>query len=310
MSTTSFLNSVAVTKPPAPASISASVHAASGCPACHAELAKRLYEVKTSSTFQVMKCVGCGLVYAAPRPTPEELQTFYSSTYFTRDHQTNLGYANYREVAELNARRTWKQFHKYVPLERVVRRKLLDAGCATGGFLAEAKAAGWDCLGVELSDHAVEIARHEFGLDVVHGDLNANELAPGSFGLITMWHVLEHLIDPAAALVRARELLLPGGMLFIELPNWNSLGRVAKGPAWKQLKPPEHINFFTPRSLASTATRAGFRVLRCNSHYPSMIDKAAVRRWSQPLHCGVALVAIMASAMGRGGYVRLLAERE
>jgi 2-polyprenyl-3-methyl-5-hydroxy-6-metoxy-1,4-benzoquinol methylase len=187
---------------------------------------------------------------------------------------------------------------------------LLDAGCATGGFLAEAKAAGWDCLGVELSDHAVEIARNEFSLDVVHGDLDSDLLAPGSFGLITMWHVLEHLIDPAAALVRARELLLPGGMLFIELPNWNSLGRMAKGPAWKQLKPPEHINFFTPRSLAATATRAGFHVLRCDSHYPSMIDKAAVRRWSQPLHCGAATVAIAASAVGRGGYARLLAQRD
>jgi 2-polyprenyl-3-methyl-5-hydroxy-6-metoxy-1,4-benzoquinol methylase len=308
MSTTTILNSLSTMKPLAPAMVPD--HAPGGCPACRAEGGKTLYDVTTSSTFHVVKCRACGMVYAAPRPTPKELDTFYTSTYFTRDHQTNLGYANYREVAEVNARRTWKQFHRYVPLEKVVRRKLLDAGCATGGFLAEAKAAGWDCLGVELSDHAVDIARNEFGLDVVQGNLDSESLTRGAFGLVTMWHVLEHLIDPAAALARARELLLPGGWLFIELPNWNSLGRVAKGPKWKQLKPPEHINFFTPHTLAATATRAGFRVLRCDSHYPSMMDKAAVRRWSQPFHCGAAAIALAASAMGRGGYVRLLAERE
>jgi 2-polyprenyl-3-methyl-5-hydroxy-6-metoxy-1,4-benzoquinol methylase len=279
-----------------------------GCPACGKDQATRLYDIRTSSLFHVMKC-RCGMVLAAPRPTPAELDKFYSSTYFTRDHQTNLGYANYREVAEVNARRTWRQFQAFVPLDKAVKKTLLDVGCATGGFLAEAKSAGWEGTGVELSDHAVDIARTEFGLNVIRGALDSPDLTPGSFGLITMWHVLEHLIDPAAALVRARDLLLPGGMLFVELPNWGSVGRVAKGPAWKQLKPPEHINFFTPKTLAATTERAGLRVMRCDSHYPSMIDKAAVKRASRPLHLAAAAVAVAVSKIGRGGYARILAQR-
>jgi len=203
----------------------------------------------------------------------------------------------------------WHNLKSYIQKHPRNAMRLLDVGCATGGFLSEAQSEGWKCLGVELSEYAVDIARGEFGIHVLRGDIFHHDLKCDEFSLITMWHVLEHVIDPVATLKQAYRLLEPGGMLFVELPNWNSLGRRIKGRAWGQLKPPEHINFFTPQTLHSLARQTGFRVIKCTSEYPSLINEAAVRRWSRPFHQGKAGIAALASKLGCGGYARLLAER-
>jgi 2-polyprenyl-3-methyl-5-hydroxy-6-metoxy-1,4-benzoquinol methylase len=220
-----------------------------------------------------------------------------------------LGYADYRGLAEINARYMWTFFAKHYLQKPDQGGRLLDVGCATGAFLAEAQRSGWTCTGLELSSDAVKVARGEFGVNALQGDLSTGALTPDSFDFVTMWHVLEHLIDPADAIRRVTQLLVSGGKLYIELPNWNSLGRVAKGAAWSQLRPPEHINFFTPRSLIALVSGAGLRVARCSTAYPSLRDKARVRRVSKPLHVFVAGIAMLAESLGRGGYIRLLAEK-
>lgn len=279
------------------------------CPVCASTSARHVFDVITTAPFSAHKCGACELVFTWPRPTPEELESFYSSAYFSGNRSGGLGYDDYRSLGELNARRSWTELQRFAALDEVRPRRLLDVGCATGGFLAEAAREGWDCVGLEMSSAAAASARTDFGLEVHEGDLHGAGLPTGAFGLVTMWHVLEHMTEPAAGLARARDLLAPGGLLFIELPNWNSLGRTVKRADWSQMKPPEHINFFTRASLGAAVRRAGFRPVRTATRYPSMADKARVRRPSQPLHALAAVVAEAASALGRGGYLRLLARR-
>lgn len=279
------------------------------CPLCQGASLQRIYDVKTWSDYGIEKCRACGFAFASPRPSAEELERFYTSTYFERSQPTVLGYANYRSVAEVNARRMWAEMKNLLLQHKVSPRRLLDVGCATGGFLAEAQTDKWECVGVELSDFAIDVARNEFGLNVLKGDVFHSDLTPGSFGLSTMWHVLEHVIDPISTLDRTRDLLAPGGLLFIELPNWGSIGRKVRGAKWSQLKPPEHINFFTPKSLASAVHKIGFKVLDARSAYPSLMNEAAVQRPSRPLHQFKAGLAAIASYFNSGGYVRVLAQK-
>lgn len=281
------------------------VTAVAQCPVCGSRATRRHFDVVTTTAYTARRCRDCGLVFTWPRPTPEELAAFYSGAYFTgRDGR--VGYEDYAHLGELNARRSWSDLKRYGPLDGLEPRHVLDVGCATGGFLAEAKRDGWRCTGVEMAADAVESAQGQ-GLDVRQGDIFEPSLEPGGYGLITMWHVLEHLIEPAAALARARELVAPAGRLFIELPNWDSMGRVAKRAQWSQMKPPEHINFFTRRSLGGALRRAGFTPLQSDTHYPSLWDRARLPGRSRPLHLGVALVGSVVSAAGRGGYLRVLA---
>ncbi len=279
------------------------------CPLCSGSRLRRVFEVQTWAAYGIEKCRDCGFVFASPRPSAEELDRFYTSTYFERDRATNLGYANYRSVAEENARRMWHEFKDILGDHTVAPKRVLDVGCATGGFLAEAKADQWEGVGVEFSEFAIDVARREFGLHVLQGDVFHPDLAEKSFGLVTMWHVLEHVIDPLATLAQAAKLLVPGGLLFVELPNWSSVGRRARGVRWSQLKPPEHINFFTPTTLALAAEKAGLKVETSTSAYPSLANEAAVQRPSRPLHQAKAVIAAVASKLDCGGYVRLLARK-
>lgn len=277
------------------------------CPVCGCGSTREKLRVETTAVYTAHRCRSCRLVFTWPRPTADELTSFYSASYFMgRDH-ARLGYGDYAHLGELNAERSWTELKRYAPLDQVDPRHVLDVGCATGGFLTGAKRDGWHCAGVEMSTDAAATARSR-GLDVIDGDIFAVD-RPGDFGLLTMWHVLEHLPEPAAALAMARDLLASSGLLFIELPNWNSVGRVVRRARWSQMKPPEHINYFTRRSLVGAVQRAGFVPLKSDTHYPSLWDGARLRRRSQLLHLGVALMGSAASMAGRGGYLRVLARR-
>jgi 2-polyprenyl-3-methyl-5-hydroxy-6-metoxy-1,4-benzoquinol methylase len=277
------------------------------CPACQgSEVVSRL-RVRTVSDFVIYQCRACGLAFAWPRPTSEELARFYSSTYFAKSQEHILGYSDYRFLPEINAKRMWEEFRALPDIGSLSGRRILDVGCATGGFLSGAKRDGWDCTGVEISAGAADVARREYGLRVLVGDIHSPELSPADFDVVTMWHVLEHMLDPAAALIRARSLLQPNGLLFVELPNWNSVGRTVRGVNWSALTPPEHINFFTPRSLRLLVNRSGFRTLQATSVYPSFRDQARLDRPGRLRRQLKYAIALVASAIDRGGYVRLRA---
>jgi SAM-dependent methyltransferase len=265
------------------------------------------FTVQTVTAFILYECAACGFVFAWPRPEPEYLSWFYSSAYFAKPQAQDIGYVDYRSLPELNAKTAWDEFKSLADVWNVPGHRILDVGCATGGFLSRAKQEGWDCIGVEISEDAARVARREYGLHVLTGDIDTPELAQNDVDVITMWHVLEHMLDPAAALIRARDLLRYDGLLFIELPNWNSFGRTVRGVHWSALTPPEHINFFTPRSLRYLVDQSGFRTVTAVSTYPSLQNEAHLDgpgKLSRQIRYAIARVAC---AVGRGGYVRLTA---
>ncbi len=87
-------------------------------------------------------------------------------------------------------------FHEYVPLQNIYPRRIIDVGCATGAFLAGAQKQGWDCIGIDMADTALETARSDYGIRTQRGCIEDIDIPDNSTGLITMWHVLEHLVAP------------------------------------------------------------------------------------------------------------------
>ncbi|MEA2828919.1 MAG: hypothetical protein QOG43_3358 [Actinomycetota bacterium] len=136
--------------------------------------------------------------------------------------------------------------------------RLLDVGCGAGRYLLVMKALGWDVVGVEPDAGSRAVAESQ-GLRVVP-TLADGDLAPGSFDVITLNHVIEHLADPVAELRSLRPLLAPDGLLGVATPNWASLGRRFFGPSWYALEAPRHLVLFDPATLRATVEAAGFRV--------------------------------------------------
>lgn len=137
--------------------------------------------------------------------------------------------------------------------------RLLDVGAASGAFVLEAAAEGFEASGLEPSPGFATYAR-AVGADVVNGRLEDVGINEGPFAAITLWHVLEHLSDPPRALGRVRELLTPEGVVVIEVPNAASVVAGLMGTGWPAVEPHVHVSQFAPATLRMALESARLRV--------------------------------------------------
>lgn len=124
---------------------------------------------------------------------------------------------------------------------------ILDVGCGKGDFVYAGVKAGWNVNGIELSQVAVDVAK-KFLLPVTKIDFFSSEIHPASYDVVTMFEVLEHLPDPVKFLVRAAEIVKPGGLIYLTTPNYNSFDRRIQGISWPEIHR-EHLTYFNTKIL-------------------------------------------------------------
>ena len=244
--------------------------------------------------FRIVRCGRCELVFVdtwyeiAP---PEDL---YGPAYFRSDGASPLGYQDYLAHERLHLRNARPILRM---LEHVTGgRRLVDVGCAHGFFLAAARERGWVGCGADISADAVRYAQEKLGLDVVHGDLSRANFAAGTFDVAAMIGTIEHMPDPLTTLRSAARLLKPDGHLLITTLDIEGVFR-----QW-EWKPPEHIFYFSFRSLSRVLEAAGFQVLsrRCYWAWYGAGDLVArlLRHWGLP---GTGLVIEASERAGLAG---------
>lgn len=137
--------------------------------------------------------------------------------------------------------------------------RLLDIGCGHGLLLDEARRAGWEAVGLELSTHAAAYAHDVLGADV--REVAFEDFDPGArrFDAVLIVDVFEHLADPPAALDRCVELLAPGGLLCIVTPDPSSLTAKIAGRKWWAYVP-AHACLIPRRTLRDLLIARGLEV--------------------------------------------------
>jgi hypothetical protein len=115
---------------------------------------------------------------------------------------------------------------------------------------------------MDISARAVAVATEEYGLEVRQGHVGSDVWQGRKFHIITMFHVLEHLLDPLAALLWAKGLLEPGGSMILQIPNAGSIQSGVFGTRWYGLDVPRHIINFTEMSLECLLQQAGLGMCR------------------------------------------------
>ena len=209
-----------------------------------------------SQRYTVVRCMGCGLAYLRPRPTPEAAGRCYPESY------SGGGRGGLIEALEAAYRRRQHgEVVRWLARRRPLRGRLLDVGCGAGDLLVALRADGWSVQGVEPQALGAARARGEHGLDVLTGRFEDVRLPEGSFDAIVFSGVLEHLHDPVAALRRARALLAPGGLVAVLfLPMLDSPEARLLGPRWMALDLPRHLTHFEEATFTEMATKAGLDV--------------------------------------------------
>jgi len=234
------------------------------CALCGAEDAELVYPANTAgeapvSEFSctsgdlalhddIVRCRECGMVSSIPAMAPERILDSYAE-------MTDEAY-----LAEEEGRR---ELFRWV-LGRVdgyllPGRRLVEVGSNAGVFLSEAERAGFQARGVEPSRWAVETGRRLFGVDIEQG--TAETLAAGDGAdAIVMLDVLEHLVDPLAALTHLRGVVDSEGLVAISTINAASLHARLRRGAWPWFIRP-HLHYFTPETLDAMLSRAGFELV-------------------------------------------------
>jgi SAM-dependent methyltransferase len=183
-------------------------------------------------------------------------------------------------------------------LDRFVRRRLnmlakagaqtpgriLDIGAGRGRFVSQARAAGWYAHGIEPSLRGVEGAK-AIGVELVQSGIEDAAVPAGSLDAAELWHVLEHLDDPGAALARIAGWLRPGGLLLVGVPNLASVQARAGGPRWYHLDVPRHRTHFTVTGLHALLRRHGLEPVVTHhvlaEHNPFGLWQSVVNRATQ-----------------------------
>ncbi len=159
--------------------------------------------------------------------------------------------------------------------------RLLDVGAGRGRFVLAARAAGYDASGIEPSRRGAQAAE-AIGVPVRTVAIESAEVAPGMLDAVTLWHVLEHLDDPGAALARIATWLRPGGVLLVGVPNLGSVQARIGSERWYHLDVPRHRSHFTEAGVLALLCDHGFTVLRTHhvllEHNPYGMWQSSVNR--------------------------------
>lgn len=195
-------------------------------------------------------CGGCGVLRNDPVPGEAELEAFYRKDYRT----------DYKGAAEPRKRQVFRN------LDRLQGHLLayadiygkggdwLDLGSGSGEFSFLAAHMGARVTAVEPNEGYASYCRTKLDLPVTVGRMEDCDFVPGSFDLIRLSHVLEHMRDPVASLVTLKGWLKPGGTIYVEVPDIES---DARNKMRGRLFHYGHIYNYNPLTLRHVAGRAG-----------------------------------------------------
>jgi 2-polyprenyl-3-methyl-5-hydroxy-6-metoxy-1,4-benzoquinol methylase len=220
------------------------------CPVCGCGDFRRVFEP------DVAQCGSCRVYFRDPRPTQAEIRRSY-----------DFG-SNYAEWQKDDSKRI-RMWERRMDLVTGFKKsgRLLDVGAGDGYFLDLAKAAGFSTYGTELSSTGAGYAEKR-GHHLLLGQLRDIDFKGLKFDVISLWHVLEHLPDPGEALSIVFDLLEPGGIFVLAVPNEeNQLFRYRAGlkkssnPLGPMVWAKEiHLTHFQPATLRAALRDHGFKV--------------------------------------------------
>jgi len=248
------------------------------CPICESETFTTFLKLKDHSIskkeFTIIQCKNCGFKLTSPRPSDNELPSYYASEDYVSHSDTKKGLINfvYQQVKSI----TLKQKESLLSGFNT-NKKLLDIGCGTGDFLKFTEEKGWDVTGLEPDNGARKLALSKLPGKIFPIE-NLFELNTGSYGIITLWHVLEHVSELNKYMSQLNQILENLGRLIIALPNPDSADAKHYSEFWAAYDVPRHLFHFSKKNITDLGLKHGFKLelikpMVFDSFYVSMLSE-------------------------------------
>lgn len=246
------------------------------CPVCGADNRDRNPLTESREPWRLKQCGECQFVYLENAPLYAELtETFaWEKTCAAERHARRqrepviaaLSSARKRLAGWLLKRRKGGKLYQLIH-EYVDGGRILDVGCG-GGLLIQNLERRFTPFGIEISQQLACESQKVFGTrggNVVHEPAlsGLGQFADNFFDGVLMRAYLEHEREPAAVLAETWRVLKPAGCVLIKVPNYGCWNRPVRGSRWCGYRFPDHVNYFTPRSLRRVLEDNAFVVARC-----------------------------------------------
>ena len=204
--------------------------------------------------YKYVSCSSCQVVRQYPYPSQNEIDRYYINYQSKKSsdsvYLTEEGFSIFKRDKEF----TFKDL-MIDDKGGLSNKSILDVGCGTGQFVRMMAEKTKLIKGIDKSEECINTAQSK-GLNCSSQDFM---LESKSYDVITMWHLIEHLLNPIEFIEHSYRLLSPGGWLIIETPVIGSISN-SFGENWRYFMPIEHINLFTQNSLFNKCVDSGFKI--------------------------------------------------
>lgn len=246
------------------------------CPACDCPDGRRLVQVVTehvspADELVYLHCGRCGLVYSN--------QQFEDSSELDECYAVPYQEAARAEFLKVTAHKTGIHRYRKAWLDATLRRlewrprqkRALEIGSKDGSFLKLIGDDGWEAVGMDPNATYARLAKEVYGVEIRSGYFEQGTFPPATFDLVSSLHVIEHIQDPNPVLTAVRDVLVPGGLLYLETPNLHCLQRrqLATG----------HVVLYSLATLTQALEHNGFDVVAVSENGPGGLltfDQVAV----------------------------------
>lgn len=211
----------------------------------------------TPEPYHFVQCAQCGLIYVDPQPVWAERAAHYPAAYRGYHAPATGGAVLQRQGMAVGFAKRYRLIAEHLTQSPVAGR-LLDIGCGNGDFLDWlAPQPGWRVVGIDRNPAVVPTLSATAEWPLVAGDTLDLPFAAGTFDVVTLWSVLEHLADPAQALAECVRVLRLGGLLVVRTVNSESWGCRFFGPNWIGYDAPRVLFVFSTTTLDQLLRQSG-----------------------------------------------------
>jgi SAM-dependent methyltransferase len=189
-------------------------------------------------------CEKCKFVFAAKIPTYDELLKEYAK-YGRSNSISPITISRFSDLL--------KSFEKYK-----INNNIIDIGAGDGHFIGLAKKNGWNAYATEFDDASVQLCK-EKEVIVHKGKLNTENYSENYFDVIYSSEVIEHINNPLEEINNFRKILRTGGLVYVTTPNYNSISHKILKNKWNVFNYPEHLCYYTPKTLEKLFVDNGFK---------------------------------------------------
>lgn len=212
------------------------------CPSCGSSN----YSLSMEKDYmKIVCCDSCGLIYTNPIFNEDHYKKLYQSSEY-QNIMKNLGEDSHDYRVERFGMERVKIMSDFLISNKV---DYLDVGCSTGFVVEAAKQKGWNAIGIDLNPSAISFGVSK-GLDLYNSSLEDFD-SEMEFDAISLFDVLEHLVNPSDILKQVSKKLKSGGILFLYVPNWDSASRFLLNKDAHFIWPTHHLNYYSPKTITS-----------------------------------------------------------